>query len=92
MDRLRTALAAIRRFYDPTREPLRRSVYTTLLALAGAAVTLGLITGTVVATIAGPLAVVLAVPAVERARSLVTPVADPAIHDTPGRHATDRPQ
>jgi len=87
MTTLRALVARVRSFYDPTREPLRRSVYTALLGIVGAAVTLGLITSTVALTIGGPLALVLAVPAVEHARSKVTPVADPIINDTPGKHA-----
>ncbi len=90
MARLRAAYTRIRSFYDPAREPLRRSVYTALLAIVGAAVTFGIITGTTAATLGGPLALVLAVPAVERARSLVTPVAATAINDTPGQHSVDR--
>lgn len=84
-------IAKIRLFYDPTREPLRRRVYTYLLALSALAVTAGLITGSLATGLAGPLATLLAVPVVEKARSLVTPVADPIIDDTPGRHAADRP-
>ncbi|MDT8915770.1 hypothetical protein [Amycolatopsis sp. PS_44_ISF1] len=63
----------IRRFYDPAHEPLRRRVYTTLLALAALAVTVGLVAGSAVTAITGPLALLLAVPAVESARSQVTP-------------------
>lgn len=90
MTLLRTLIARVRSFYDPTREPLRRSVYTALLGIVAAAVTFGLITSSVAALVGGPLALLLAVPAVEHARSLVTPVADPIINDTPGKHAVDR--
>lgn len=90
MDRVRALYARIRLFYDPTREPLRRRIYTYLLAIAALAVAAGFITGSLVAGVAGPLATLLAVPVVEKARSLVTPVADPIIDDTPGRHAADR--
>lgn len=71
-------VAAIRRFYDPTHEPLRRRVYTALLALAALAVTVGLVAGSAVTAIAGPLSLLLTVPAVESARSQVTPAARPA--------------
>lgn len=80
----------IRLFYDPTREPLRRRVYTYLLAVAALGAAFGLVSGVLAVTIAVPLATILAVPAVEKARSLVTPVADPDLTDTPGKHATDR--
>lgn len=81
----------VREFYSPTREPLRRHVYTTLLAIMGFAVTAGLLTGTTLLAVSGPLAFLLAVPAVEKARSLVTPVAAPVfVDDVPGKHAPDR--
>lgn len=87
---LSDALRRVRLFYDPTREPLRRRVYTFLLAIAAIAVGAGLIASSVPLAIAGPLASLLAVPVVEKARSLVTPVAYPDLTDTPGRHAVDR--
>lgn len=87
---LKDVVTRVRTFYDPTREPLRRRVYTYLLALAALAVGAGLIASSVPLAIAGPLASLLAVPVVEKARSLVTPVADPDLTDTPGRHAVDR--
>lgn len=77
----------VRLFYDPTREPLRRRVYSFLLACAALAVAAGILTGSAAATVAGPLAVVLAVPVVESARSKVTPVAAPLLDDDPGKHA-----
>lgn len=90
MSRLSDVYARVRLFYDPTREPLRRRVYSYLLLVASLAVAAGIITSSAVATIAGPLALVLAVPVVEKARSLVTPVADPIVDDVPGKHAQDR--
>jgi hypothetical protein len=90
MDTLRDAVARVRLFYDPTREPLRRRVYTYLLAVTALAVGAGLIASSVPLAIAGPLASLLAVPVVEKARGMVTPVADPIIDDTPGKHAEDR--
>ena len=90
MDRLQALVTRVRLFYDPTREPLRRSVYTTLLGLATLGATLGIISGTAALAVAVPLAALLAVPAVEHARSKVTPVEDPDLTDTPGRHAVDR--
>ncbi len=92
MARLRAVYARIRTFYDPTREPLRRRVYTYLLLVASLAAGAGIITGSVATGLAGPLALVLAVPVVEKARSLVTPVADPDLTDTPGRHAAPEPK
>lgn len=89
-DRLRLVYDRIRLFYDPTREPLRRRVYTYLLALAALAVGAGVIASSVPLALAGPLATLLAVPVVEKARNLVTPVAAPDLSDTPGRHAADR--
>ncbi|WP_394620960.1 hypothetical protein JNUCC0626_18255 [Lentzea sp. JNUCC 0626] len=83
MSRLADIAAKIRLFYDPTREPLRRHVYTTLLGLVAFAVAAGLVTGSVATALIGPLALVLAVPAVERARAQVSPVAG----DKPGKHA-----
>lgn len=85
-----TLITRIQLFYDPTREPLRRRVYTLLLGIIAAAVAAGLLTGSAVATIPGILTIALAVPAVEKARALVTPVADPDLTDTPGRHSVDR--
>lgn len=90
MTHLRALIARVKLFYDPTREPLRRSVYTFLLGLVGVAVTLGVITGATAVAVGGPLAALLAVPVVEKARSKVTPVADPDLTDTPGQHALDR--
>ncbi|MBP2323343.1 hypothetical protein JOF56_003728 [Kibdelosporangium banguiense] len=75
-------VAKFRLFYAPTREPLRRRVHTTLLAIAALAVTAGLIAGSTVAALIGPLALLLAVPAVEKVRAQVTPAASP-----PGKHA-----
>ena len=92
MTSLRALVARVQQFYDPTREPLRRSVYTFLLGVAALLASAGLITGTVAIGIGGPLALLLAVPAVEHARSKVTPVADPDLTDTPGRHALDFPR
>lgn len=90
MDHIAALIARIRLFYDPTREPLRRRVYTYLLLIAGMAASAGLIAGSLPVVLAGPLAAALAVPVVEKARSLVTPVAAPDLTDTPGRHSTDR--
>ncbi len=90
MDSVRAIVARVRTFYDPTREPLRRRVYTYLLLVASLAAGAGIITGSVATGLAGPLASLLAVPVVEKARSMVTPVADPIINDTPGKHAVDR--
>lgn len=90
MDTLRAIDARVRLFYDPTREPLRRRVYTALLGIVTLAVTAGLITGAVAVAVSGALAAILVVPATEMARRMVTPVADPIIDDTPGRHAVDR--
>ncbi len=90
MDSVRAIVARVRTFYDPTREPLRRRVYAYLLLVASLAAGAGIITGSVATSLAGPLALVLAVPVVEKARSKVTPVADPIINDTPGKHAVDR--
>lgn len=82
-------IARVRLFYDPTREPLRRSVYTSLVLLVPALVTAGILTGAGAASLLGLLPLLLAVP-VEKARSLVTPVADPDLTDPPGKHAADR--
>ena len=90
MAHIRATVARVRLFYDPTREPLRRRVYSTLLAVVTLAVGAGVITGTVAATLAALAPLVLMVPATEAARRLVTPVADPVVADTPGRHAEDR--
>ncbi len=96
MPDLRTLITRVRLFYSPDREPLRRSVYTTILGIVGAAVTLGLITGTVAVAIGAPLAGLLAVPAVEHARSKVTPTAKLQdervvyVNDEPGQHSMDR--
>lgn len=87
---LSDAVNRIRRFYDPTREPLRRRVYTLFLGILATAITAGILTGSAAVAAPGILALVLAVPAVESARSLVTPVADPDLTDTPGAHAVDR--
>jgi hypothetical protein len=87
---LKTYIARVRLFYDPTREPLRRRVYTTLLLVVPFAVTAGILTGSAATGLIGLLPVLLAVPAVEKARSLVTPVADPDLTDAPGKHAADR--
>lgn len=87
MARLKAIVARIQLFYSPTREPLRRTVYTTLVAILGIAVTAGILTGALAATLTGIGATVLMVPAVEAARRLVTPVKDPIITDEhPGRH------
>lgn len=83
-------VARIRYFYDPTREPLRRRVYTTLLLAVPIAVAAGILTGSAAASFLGLLPVLLAVPAVEAARRAVTPVADPDLTDTPGKHSVDR--
>ncbi len=90
MPHFRALVARVQQFYDPTREPLRRSVYTFLLGVAALAATMGLITGTVAIGIGGPLALLLAVPAVEHARTKVTPVAAPDLSDDPGQHSLDR--
>ncbi len=94
MPALRTLISRVRTFYSPDREPLRRSVYTSLLLVIGVAVTAGLITGTVAATISGLLPVLLVVPAVEAARTRVTPVAAPVLPktDVPGEHSLERAQ
>lgn len=81
MAHLQDLVARIRVFYDPVNEPVRRRVYTILLALAALAVTAGLITGSAVTAICGPLALLLAVPSVEKARASVTPVVE-----QPGKH------
>lgn len=90
MERVRAIAARIALFYDPTREPLRRRVYTALTVILGVAVTLGALTGTLAATVTGVLPVLLMIPAAESARRMVTPVADPIVDDLPGRHAEDR--
>ncbi len=92
MTNLRALVARVRDFYSPAREPLRRRVYTALLMVIGAAVTAGLVTGTVAVTLSGLLPVLLVVPAVEAARQKVTPVAAPVlpINDEPGQHALER--
>lgn len=90
MDRIRTVITRIRIFYDPTREPLRRRVYTSLATLIAVGVTAGAITGAMALSLGGFAAAVLVIPAVEAARSKVTPLTDPVIDDTPGRHAVDR--
>ena len=90
MTSIRALVARVRAFYDPTREPLRRNVYTFLLGIIGVGVTLGVITGATALAVGAPLAALLAVPVVEKARSQVTPVADPDLTDTPGQHALDR--
>lgn len=87
---VKAAVRRVRLFYDPTREPLRRRLYSFLLACAALAVASGILTGSTAATVAGPLAVVLAVPVVESARSKVAPVADPIVDDVPGKHAADQ--
>lgn len=90
MDRLRAIIARVQLFYDPTREPLRRRVYTALTVILGVAVTLGAVTGTMAATLTGVAPVLLMIPAAEAARRHVTPTADPIVDDEPGRHAADR--
>lgn len=90
MPRITDLITRVRLFYDPTREPLRRRVYTLLLGIVATAITAGILTGSAAVAAPGLLALVLAVPAVEKARSLVTPVADPDLTDTPGRHSPDR--
>ncbi len=91
MPDVRALIARIKDFYSPAREPLRRRVYTALLMVIGAAVTAGLVTGTVAVTLSGLLPVPLVVPAVEAARQKVTPVAAPVlpITDEPGQHALE---
>lgn len=89
MAALTAAVAKIRLFFDPTREPLRRRVYSTLVALLAVCGAAGYITGNDVAAVTSIAAVALMVPATESARRLVTPVAAPDLDD-PGKHAADR--
>jgi hypothetical protein len=67
-------------FLDAQNEPLRRYVYGVLCALVAIAVVVGYLTKEQAVAITGILSAVLTVPAVEFARSKVTPV--PA-----GRHS-----
>lgn len=92
MPDLKDAIERVRLFYDPTREPLRRRVYTALLTLVGVGVAAGIVSGALAVSIGTAGAAVLMVPAVEYARRAVTPIADPNLTDTPGRHAVDRSQ
>ncbi len=78
----------IRLFFDPTREPLRRRVYTALAAVVTFAVTAGLITASVGVAVTGVLSAVLIGAVAEQVRKLVTPYVP--IDDSPGKHAEDR--
>lgn len=93
MTRVNDLIARIRLFYSPLREPLRRRVYTALLAIVTLGVTVGVISGALAVAIGSAGAAVLAVPAVEYARRAVTPVAAPVvpIDDEPGQHAAPDP-
>lgn len=57
-----------------TQEPVRKYLYGVTLALVALAVGLGVVTATVAPLVLAVAAAVLAVPAVEAARSKVTPV------------------
>ncbi len=89
MTLIRDAYRRVRLFYDPAREPLRRSVYTSLIVIVPALVTAGILSGAGAASLLGLLPVLLAVP-VEHARQKVTPLAAPVLDDEPGKHAVDR--
>jgi hypothetical protein len=56
-------------------EPVRRYLYSLLVPLASVLVVYGIASETIVATWIGLATAVLGIPAVEAARSLVTPVA-----------------
>ena len=92
MDRIKAIVARVRAFYDPTREPLRRRVYTALSLIVTASVAVGLVTGTAAVTVTGILSSVLVGAVAEQIRQVVTPVAAPClpIDDVPGAHAADR--
>lgn len=87
MDRVRSLYARFCLFFDPTREPLRRRVYTALTLIISASVAGGLLTGAAAVTVTGIASSVLIGAVAEQIRSLVTPVADPIVDDVPGRHA-----
>lgn len=71
----------VMKFLSPETEPLRRYVYGVLILVLGFLVTVGVLTDTVALGLGGILAAALLVPAVEFARSKVTPVAEPALED-----------
>jgi len=92
MTKLKAAYAKVRLFYDPTREPLRRRVYTAIALILAVTTPLGLITGTMAVTITGIASSVLMGAVAEQIRTLVTPVAapvldEPLVDDDPGAHA-----
>lgn len=61
------------KFLDPASEPVRRWIYGTVLAVLGAAVVFGWVTGDQMVALAAVVGAALAIPAAEVARSKVSP-------------------
>lgn len=68
-------------FLSKDSEPLRRYLYGVGVVILGLLVTLGVVTDTVALAIGGVLSAALLVPAVEVARSKVTPVTEQPADD-----------